>query len=143
MVGVIVHLPFLTRAVCLPILARLWIPGERDRTPLILARELLDLVTGHLGDRPVHLVGDAAYIGRRTTPATARPRHRDRLATQRRRPVHPTPTTHRPPGPPAGQRQPTPEPIVIAAMTRYQWTPIQICCYGKTLDRQVLAIPCL
>jgi DDE superfamily endonuclease len=51
-VGVIVHLPFLTRAVCLPILARLWIPGERDHTPLLLARELLNLVTAHLGDRP-------------------------------------------------------------------------------------------
>ena len=47
-VGVIVHLPFLTRAVCLP----------------ILARELVDLATGHFGDRPVQLVGDAAYIGK-------------------------------------------------------------------------------
>jgi hypothetical protein len=63
-VGVIVHLPFVPRAVCLPILARLWLPGQADRTPLILARELLDQVTGHLGDRPVHLVGDAAYIGK-------------------------------------------------------------------------------
>src|SRR6266540_1766672 len=40
-VGVIVHLPFVPRAVCLPILARLWLPGDPDRTPLILARELL------------------------------------------------------------------------------------------------------
>src|SRR6266545_418188 len=39
-VGVIVHLPFLTRAVCLPILARLWQPGDPDHTPLVLAREL-------------------------------------------------------------------------------------------------------
>jgi hypothetical protein len=63
--GAIVHPPFLTRAVRLPILARLWIPGNPDRTPLQLARELLDQVTGHLGDRPVHLVDDAAYIERR------------------------------------------------------------------------------
>jgi hypothetical protein len=48
-VGVIVHLPFVPRAVCLPILARLWLPGQADRTPLILARELLDQITGHLG----------------------------------------------------------------------------------------------
>jgi hypothetical protein len=71
-VGTIVHLPFLTRAVCLPILARLWIPGDPDHTPLQLARELLDQVTGHLGDRPVHLVGDAAYIGK---PLQALPAH--------------------------------------------------------------------
>ena len=64
MVGVIVQLPFLHRAVRLPILARLWIPDDRDRTPFLLARELLDLSTGHLGDRPMHLVGDAAYIGK-------------------------------------------------------------------------------
>jgi hypothetical protein len=63
-VGVVCHLPFLDRAVCLPILARLWIPGDPDRTPLILARELVDLVTARVGDRPVHLVGDAAYIGK-------------------------------------------------------------------------------
>src|SRR6266542_1035278 len=63
-VGVIVHLPFLHRAVCLPVLARLWIPGDPDHTPLQLARELLDLVVAHVGDRPVHLVGDAAYIGK-------------------------------------------------------------------------------
>jgi hypothetical protein len=50
--------------VCLPILARLWIPGERDRTPLQLARELLDPAVAHLGDHPVHLIGDAADIGK-------------------------------------------------------------------------------
>src|SRR5437867_3024837 len=71
-VGVICHLPFLSRAVCLPILARLWLPGDPDRTPLLLARGLLDLVTGHLGDRPVHLVGDAAYVGK---PLQALPAH--------------------------------------------------------------------
>jgi hypothetical protein len=27
--------------------------------PLVLARELLDLVVNHIGDRPVHLIGDA------------------------------------------------------------------------------------
>jgi hypothetical protein len=63
-VGVIVRLPFLRRAVCLPILARLWLPGDPDHTPLVLARDLLDLVVGHLGDRPIHLVGDAASIGK-------------------------------------------------------------------------------
>ena len=51
-VGVIGHPPFLRRAVCLPILARLWVPGDPDHTPLQLARELLDLVVAHVGDRP-------------------------------------------------------------------------------------------
>jgi hypothetical protein len=62
--GVICHPPFVRRAIRLPILARLWIPGERDHTPLVLARELLDLVVARVGDRRVDLVGDAAYIGK-------------------------------------------------------------------------------
>jgi hypothetical protein len=33
--------------------------------------------------------------------------------------------------------------IVLAAMTRHQWTTVQVRCYGKTLDREVLAIGCL
>jgi len=32
---------------------------------------------------------------------------------------------------------------VLAAMTRYRWVPVQVHCYGTTLDRQMLAIRCL
>jgi hypothetical protein len=141
-VGVIVQLPFLTRAVCLPILARLWIPGEPDRTPLILARELVDLASGHLGQRPVHLVGDAAYIGK---PLRGLPTHvtvTARLRADAALYAPAPPRTGRPGRPPRkGNRLPAL--IVLAAMTRYQWTAVQVRCYGKTLDREVLAIGCL
>jgi len=141
-VGVICHLPFLHRAVCLPILARLWIPGERDRTPLQLARELLDLAVAHLGDRPVHLVGDAAYIGK---PLQGLPTHvtvTARLRCDAALYASPPPRTGRA-GRPRVKGDRLPELIVLAAMTRYQWTPVQVHCYGKTLDRDVLAIRCL
>ncbi len=141
-VGVIVHLPFLPRAVCLPILARLWIPGDPDHTPLILARELVDQVTGHLGNRPVHLVGDAAYIGK---PLQGLPDHvtvTARLRSDAALYAPPPPPTGRP-GRPRVKGHRLPELLVIAAMTRYQWTPVQVHCYGKTLDRDVLAIGCL
>jgi hypothetical protein len=108
-VGVIVHLPFLTRAVCLPVLARLWLPGDPDHTPLILARNLLDLAVAHLDGRPVHLVGDAAYIGQAFQHLPAQV-HRDRQAARRRRPVRSAPTPDRPPRPPTGQRRATPRP---------------------------------
>ncbi len=94
-VGAVVHLPFLDRAVCLPILARLWLPGDPDRTPLVLARELVDLVTGHLGDRPVHLVGDAAYIGK---PLRGLPTHVTVTARLRA-----DAALYAPPPPPSGQ----------------------------------------
>jgi hypothetical protein len=141
-VGVIVHLPFLTRALCLPILARLWIPGELDRTPLMLARELVDLVTAHVGDRRVHLVGDAAYIGKplRGLPAqvtvTARLRADAAL-------YQPPPPRNGRPGRPRVKGNRLPELVVIAAMTRYRWTPARLRCYGKALDREVLALRCL
>jgi hypothetical protein len=141
-VGIIVHLPFLDRAVCLPILARLWLPGDPDHTPLILARELLDLAVGHLGDRPVHLVGDAAYIGK---PLQALPAHvtvTARLRCDAALYTPPPPRTGRR-GRPRRKGDRLPELIVIAAMTRYQWTAVRVRCYGKTLDRDVLALRCL
>jgi hypothetical protein len=141
-VGVIVHLPFLRRAVCLPILARLWIPGDPDRTPLILARGLLDLVVAHLGDRRVHLVGDAAYIGKPLrglpTQVTVTARLRSDAAL-----YAPAPLRTGRPGRPRVKGNRLPELIVIAAMTRYHWTPVQVRCYGKTLQREVLTIACL
>ncbi len=141
-VGVIVHLPFLTRAVCLPVLARLWVPGERDHTPLVLARELLDLVVAHVGDRPVHLVGDAAYIGK---PLQGLPDHvtvTARLRCDAALYAPPPPRTGRA-GRPRVKGNRLPELIMLAGMTRYQWTPVQVRCYGKTLDREVLALRCL
>jgi len=141
-VGVIVHLLFVTRAICLPILARLWIPGDPDHTPLMLARELLDLVCGHLGDRPVHLVGDAAYIGKPLRGLPKRVTVTARLRSDAALYAPPPPPTGRPGRPPVkGHR--LPQLIVIAAMTRYQWTPVTVRCYGKTLQREVLAIGCL
>ena len=141
-VGVIVHLPFVTRAVCLPILARLWQPGDPDHTPLVLARELVDLACGHLGDRQVHLVGDAAYIGK---PLQGLPTHVTVTARLRANAAlympAPPPTGRR--GRPRVKGDRLPELIMLAAMTRYRWTPVTLHCYGKTLDREVLAIGCL
>jgi hypothetical protein len=141
-VGVILHLPFLDRAVCLPILARLWIPGDPGRTPLQLARELLDLVVAHLSGRPVHLVGDAAYIGKplqllhAQVTVTARLRC-DAVLYQ------PAPPHTGRAGRPRVKGDRLPELIVLAAMTCYRWTPIRVRCYGKTLDREALAFCCL
>jgi hypothetical protein len=105
-VGAIVRLPFVPRAVCLPILARLWLPGQADRTPLVLARELVDLAVAHLGDRPVHLVGDAAYIGKPLqglpTQVTVTARLRCDAAL-----YAPPPTPHRPTRPTTSQRRPS------------------------------------
>jgi DDE superfamily endonuclease len=64
-VGVLVHLPFVpNRAVCLPVLARLWRPRQPGRSKLDLACELVGLICAHWPDRRIHLVCDAAYAGK-------------------------------------------------------------------------------
>src|SRR6266487_2316555 len=141
-VGVIVRLPFLRRAICLPILARLWLPGDPDHTPLVLARELLDLVVAHVGDRPVHLVGDAAYIGK---PLQGLPAHvtvTARLRSDAALHQLPPPPTGRP-GRPRVKGDRLPALIMLAAMTRYRWTPLTVRCYGKLEHQEALAIGCL
>jgi hypothetical protein len=118
------------------------LPGDPDRTPLLLARGLLDLVTGHLGDRPVHLVGDAAYVGK---PLQALPAHVTVTARLRCDAAlyQPAPPPTGRPGRPRRKGDRLPELVVLAAMTRYQWTPVRVHCYGKTLEREVLALRCL
>lgn len=72
--GIVVRLPFLDRAVCLPVMFRLWRPKreqipkgkpdpERPSKPE-LARQLVDLLAERLAGRTVHVVGDAAYASK-------------------------------------------------------------------------------
>src|SRR6478672_5037101 len=61
--GIVVHLPFLSRPVCLPVLARLWRPRHTGK--IGHARELAELLAARYPDRTVHVVGDAAYVGER------------------------------------------------------------------------------
>jgi len=59
--GVVVTVPFLSRPVCLPVLARLWHPRRTGK--LAHARAMVELVAARYPDRKVHAVGDAAYVG--------------------------------------------------------------------------------
>src|SRR3954447_25304421 len=59
--GVVVTVPFLSRPVCLPVLARLWHPRRTGK--LAHARVMVELVAARYPDRKIHAVGDAAYVG--------------------------------------------------------------------------------
>jgi hypothetical protein len=64
MTGILVDLPFVPhRAVCLPVLARLWQPKTPASKPA-LAGELVELLADRFPNRRLHLVGDAAYATR-------------------------------------------------------------------------------
>jgi hypothetical protein len=59
--GIVAELPFGTRPVCLPVLARLWQPRHTGK--IAFAREMVEAVAARHPDRIVHAVGDAAYVG--------------------------------------------------------------------------------
>jgi hypothetical protein len=152
-VGVLVHLPFVPhRMVCLPVLARLWQPtmtrrGRKARrarhaaaTPdrpakLTLARQLVEQVCACYPDRPVHLVGDAAYIGRAWRDAPAKLTITSRLRCDAALYELAPPRTGKP-GRPRVKGKRLPELIVLAGMTTVAWERATVCCYGgqRTLD---------
>jgi DDE superfamily endonuclease len=73
--GIVVRLPFCTRPVCLPVLARLILPGKKPRvknrkkaapasgTKVSAAAELVTLLAATFPGRAIHVVADAAYHG--------------------------------------------------------------------------------
>lgn len=65
--GVVVELPFLRRAVCLPVLFRLWRPGEGP-TQVEFARELVKLAAQADPDRRLIVLADGAYAGSTLAP---------------------------------------------------------------------------
>ena len=73
--GIVVRLPFCTRPVCLPVLARLVLPGKKPRvknrkkaapasgTKVSAAAELVTLLAATFPGRAIDVVADAAYHG--------------------------------------------------------------------------------
>jgi hypothetical protein len=63
-VGIVVRLPFCSRAWCLPVLARLHLPGKgAGPSKVAVAAQLVALLATAFGDRRLHVVADAAYHG--------------------------------------------------------------------------------
>jgi hypothetical protein len=69
--GLVLELPFLARPVCLPVLARLWRPGQ-EQSKVDLAASMIRLLAACHHGRRIHVVADAAYHGKalRNLPAT-------------------------------------------------------------------------
>jgi DDE superfamily endonuclease len=73
--GIVVRLPFCTRPVCLPVLARLVLPGKKPQvknrkkaapapgTKVSAATALVALLAAAFPGRAIHVVADAAYHG--------------------------------------------------------------------------------
>src|SRR4029078_12860214 len=68
--GIVVQLPFLSRPVCLPVLARVWRPRHTGK--IATARAPAQLIAARHPARTVHVVGDAAYVGERLRDVNGR-----------------------------------------------------------------------
>ncbi len=148
--GIVVALPFCTRPVCLPVLARLHVPGtgravkpRRQAAPasaVSCAVNLVRLLAGAFPGRLVHVVADAHYHGPalKDLPAgvtwtTRLPRNAVLYA--------PAPPRVRKPGRPPrkGPRLGTPADLAAAAT----WTRAAVHIYGRDTAEDLAEITCL
>jgi DDE superfamily endonuclease len=154
--GIVVHLPFCTRPVCLPVLARLVLPGKtkvparaRKRkkaapapgTKVSAAADLVALLAGAFPGRAIHVVADAAYHGpalKHLPPAvTWTCRLRANAVLYNLAPSRVPGTRGRPRR--KGDRLGTPGQLAAAA----RWAPATIRIYRRDQDMSLADITCL
>jgi SRSO17 transposase len=153
--GIVVHLPFCTRPVCLPVLARLVLPGTKVRpgdrgrinaaatpgTKVSAAVALVTMLAAAFPDRQLHVVADAAYHGPalKTLPAA--------VTWTTRLPANAVLYRLAPPRLPGergrrclkGRRLGTPAELAATA----DWTPVTVRIYGRSQHAGLAAITCL
>ena len=156
--GIVVRLPFCTRPVCLPVLARLVLPGTakaaaparlRKRkkaapvpgTKLSAAAGLVALLAGAFPGRPIHVVAGAACHGpalKHLPPAvTWTCRLRANAVLYSLAPDRPPGTRGRPRR--KGDRLGTPGQLAAAA----RWAPATVRAYGRDQQMNLAGITCL
>jgi DDE superfamily endonuclease len=150
--GIVVSLPFCSRPVCLPVLARLHVPGKgkargkarkRDPAPastVTVAAGLVALLAAAFPGRRIDVVADAHYHGPAlrglppgVTWTTRLPRNAVLYALA-------PPRVRKPGRPPRkGRRLGTPADLAAAA----SWTPARVRVYGRHQDQDLAEITCL
>ena len=140
--GIVVQLPFLSRPVCLPVLARLWRPRHTGK--IAHARELAELIAARYPDRTVHVVGDAAYVGERLRDVDGRISWTSRLKVTSVLHELPPPRTGRSGRPRTrGARLGTPTDLAAIATAGARWRTTRVRRYGRTDAVQITELVCL
>jgi hypothetical protein len=140
--GIVVQLPFLSRPVCLPVLARLWRPRHTGK--IAHARELAEVIAARYPDRVVHVVGDAAYVGERLRDLGGRVTWTSRLKVTSVLHELPPPRTGRSGRPRTrGARLGTPTDLAAGATAGARWRDTRVRRYGRTDTVQITEITCL
>src|SRR4051812_17368519 len=140
--GVVVAVAFLSRPVCLPVLARLWRPRQTGK--IAHTRELAELIAARYPDRHVHVVGDAAYVGERLRNLQTRITWTSRLKVTSVLHELPPPRTGRSGRPRTrGARLGTPTDLAAAATAGARWRNTRVRHYGRTDTVQITERVCL
>jgi hypothetical protein len=140
--GLLVRLPFMQRTVCLPLLFRLFRPGERRPSRPQLGRELAELVLRRFPARELELDADAAYASRafRDLPSRASVRMRLRRDAALYRPP-PERTGKR--GRPRRKGERMPSLRELADAPKAAWREAEVTRHAKTASVRVLTLDCL
>jgi hypothetical protein len=137
-----VQLPFLSRPVCLPVLARLWRPRHTGK--IAHARELAELLAARYPNRIVHVVGDAAYVGERLRNLGSGISWTSRLKITSVLHELPPPRTGRSGRPRTrGARLGTPTDLAAHATAGARWRDTRVRRDGRTDAVQITEITCL
>jgi hypothetical protein len=140
--GIVVQLSFLSRPVCLPVLARLWRPRHTGK--IAHARQLAELIAARYPARTVHVVGDAAYVGERLRNLDDRISWTSRLKVTSVLHELPPPRTGRSGRPRTrGARLGTPTDLAARATAGARWRTTRVRRYGRTDAVQITEVVCL
>jgi hypothetical protein len=140
--AVVVRLPFCSRPVALPVLARL---VHKDLTPapasrLVLARQMVSALAAALPGRDIHAVADAAYAGKELARLPAAVTWTTRLRKDA--------ALYALPGPRTGKRgrprvKGTRLPSLQALAATASFAPVTVRRYGTAATVQAAALTCL
>ena len=151
-VGLAVEIPcYRERVICLPLLARLHLPGKKTPSPSELASEMVGIIAEWYPEREIVLIGDGAYSARavlRGLPVNANYLGRVRSDIKLYDPQPPKPRKgQRGRKPTKGRRLPSPKQTAKKAdrnrtgKGQWRWQEIEVCAYGVVRTLLVLSYP--
>jgi hypothetical protein len=135
--AIVVRLPFTSRPVALPALAKLVVKGTNSASRLWLARHMVQMLAGALPGRDIHVTGDAAYAGEELKKLGKGITWTTRLRKDAALYDLPPERTGRPRA--RGDRLPS----LARLAQRTAFAPVTVTRYGKTATVQATAITCL
>jgi hypothetical protein len=138
--AIVVNVPFMARAVALPVLFRLNLGKDTESKP-DQARAMVGLLARAFPERRIHVVADALYRGPCWKLLPGNATFTTRLASNAALNEHPTPPTVKRRGHPAWKGPKLPPLAEIAAAAT--WRTAQAACYGKAAAVQIVELECL